>query len=143
MLNWTTAIGFDFGTRKIGIAIAQAITKSASPLEQKIQVKDGIPDWKAINKLIQDWEPDALVVGIPLNIDETEQPVTQMTKKFLQQIKQKYSIPTFAADERFTTKSAKERVFSQHGYKGLKKYSIDGVAAALILEQWITEQTKY
>ncbi len=139
MLNWTTAMAFDFGMRKIGTAIGQAITRSASPIEQ-IPARNGTPDWHKLNKLIQEWTPDVLVVGIPLNIDNTEQPITNNARHFLEELKKKYQLPTFSSDERFTTKSAKEEIFDRFGYKGLKKYSIDCIAAVIILEQWMNEQ---
>ena len=142
MLNWSTAMAFDFGLSKIGVAIGQSITKSASPIHN-LKAKNGCPNWHDVNKLINEWQPDAIIVGLPLNIDGTEQPITKKAKEFLETIKKKYQLPTFLVDERFTTKSAKEQVFEQHGYKGLKKIPIDSIAAVLILEQWINDNTDY
>ena len=66
-----TVLGFDYGTKSIGIAIGQAITGSANPL-MSIKAVDGIPNWDDIGKLIQEWQPDLVVVGLPLNMDGTE-----------------------------------------------------------------------
>ncbi|NQY42912.1 MAG: Holliday junction resolvase RuvX [Legionellales bacterium] len=139
MLDWSTAMSFDFGMKKIGVAIGQAITKSASPISQ-ISAINGDPNWQELDKLIREWHPDVLVVGLPLNIDNTWQPITTHAKNFLKTLEDKYQLPTFYSDERLTTKSAKEEIFAKFGYKGLKKYSVDSIAAVLILEQWMQEQ---
>ena len=68
-----TLLGFDFGTRSIGVAIGQEITGSAQPL-RALKANDGIPSWEEIGKLLGEWQPDLLVVGLPLNMDGTEQP---------------------------------------------------------------------
>lgn len=64
-------IAFDFGLKRIGVAVGQAITKTATPMEF-IAAKDGIPDWDCIERLIAKWRPEKIIVGIPLNMDETQ-----------------------------------------------------------------------
>jgi putative Holliday junction resolvase len=78
-----TALGFDFGAKNIGIAVGQDLTKTANPLTV-IKAKDGKPQWEEIQDLIDQWKPDILIVGLPLNMDGTEQAMTQAAKKIRQ-----------------------------------------------------------
>ena len=80
-LGERTVMGFDFGTKSIGIAIGQELTGTASSL-QAVKAKDGIPDWQLIKKQVDEWQPDLMVVGLPLNMDGTNQEVTFKAKKF-------------------------------------------------------------
>ena len=128
-------LGFDFGTKKIGTAIGQLITKTATPLTT-IYAKDGSPSWQEIDQLLKQWQPDALVVGTPLNMDGTEQPITLKVYSFIKKLKEKYNLPIFQVDERLTTASVKTDIFEKKGFKGLKKYPIDNLAAKTILEDW-------
>lgn len=128
-------LGFDFGMKRIGVAVGQCITESARPLEP-LAAKSGVPTWEAVDKLIEKWRPDALVVGIPLNMDGTDQPITNNAKAFAAALQTRYALTLFEMDERLTTKDARERVFHTGGYKALQSQSIDSVAAQLILQNW-------
>ncbi len=136
--TFNSALAFDFGMKRIGVAIGQSITQSATPLPP-LTAKDGVPNWSLVKTLIDEWEPDVLIVGVPLNMDGSNQLITNNTKQFIQELKEKFQISVFETDERLTTKASRDEIFSKHGYKGLKKMSIDGLAAALILEQWMQE----
>ena len=76
----STLLGFDFGAKSIGVATGQMITATAQPLAA-IKASNGIPNWNIVEKVINDWKPDLVIVGLPLNMDGTEQPVTQRAKK--------------------------------------------------------------
>lgn len=132
-------VAFDFGMKRIGVAIGQTITKTAHPLDT-IQAKKGEPNWDAIAKLIKKWLPDALVVGIPLNMDGTEQPLTQQVRLFVDALKNRYHLPVYEMDERLTTKDARERLFNEGGYKALQDGQVDRIAAQLILQNWFAEK---
>lgn len=132
-------LGFDFGMKRIGVAVGQTITKSARPLTT-LKANQGIPQWEILNKLIKTWQPDALVVGIPLNMDGTEQPLTQAAQAFSNELKQRYGLSVYGMDERLSTKDARERLFNQGGYKALQEGQVDSVAAQLILQNWLLEQ---
>ena len=134
--NFETAMGFDFGTRKIGMAIGQSITNTANPIDT-IYSKDGVINWDEIRKIINQWQPDILVVGLPLNMDGSEQPITATAKKFANDLSIRFNLKVELVDERLTTKASKEYIFNEHGYKGLKKISVDSMSAKLILEQWM------
>lgn len=134
-------LGFDFGTKRIGVAVGQTITKTARPLAI-IPAKNGEPQWDALDKIVNTWRPDAIVVGIPLNMDGTEQPLTQAAKQFEDALRGRFSIPVFGIDERLTTKDAREQIFQKGGYKALQNGQIDSVAAQLILETWFMQSGK-
>lgn len=130
-----TIIAFDFGTSSIGCAVGQSITGTAQGLSS-FKAQDGIPDWDKIAKLLAEWQPDLLVVGLPLNMDGTEQPLTQRARKFANRLNGRFNLPVELQDERLTTVEAKAEIFSRGGYKALKKDKVDSISACLILESW-------
>lgn len=129
-------LGFDFGTKKIGVAVGQTVTKTANPVGL-LRANQGVPRWESIEKLIAQWQPVALVVGIPLNMDGTPQWTTDKARQFADQLKERFKLPVFGVDERLTTVEARDQVFQEHGYKGLQATAIDAVAAKIILEDWL------
>lgn len=130
-----TVIAFDFGTSSIGCAVGQSITGTAQSLPA-FKAQDGIPQWEQIEKCLQEWRPDMLVVGLPLNMDGTEQPLTLRAKKFANRLHGRFGIPVQLQDERLTTTEARSEIFSRGGYRALKKGKVDGISACLILESW-------
>lgn len=133
-------LGFDFGMKRIGVAVGQTVTKTARPLAV-IAAKKGAPRWEDIDKLIQQWKPDALVVGIPLNMDGTNQFITHAAREFAESLKTRYQLTVYGMDERLTTKEARGQLFERGGYKALQDGQVDQVAAKLILETWFTQET--
>lgn len=138
MSNDYTLLGFDFGLRHIGIAVAQTCTRTAQPLTS-LAARQGVPNWDEVTQLIKTWRPRILVVGMPLNMDGTEQPLTQLVRTFSQELETRYQLPVQHADERLTSVEARERLFAMGGYKALQKKNIDSVAAQLILETWLID----
>ena len=134
-----TLMGFDFGSKSIGIAIGQEITGSANPL-QSLKARDGIPNWDNLAAIVQQWQPDLFIVGLPLNMDGTNQPITFAAKKFANRLTAKYGIPTQTQDERLSTVDAKAQLFAQGGYKNLTKNKVDNLSAKLIIESWCEAQ---
>lgn len=133
-----TLLGFDFGTRNIGVATGQVITQTASPLPS-LKAKDGIPDWTEVETLINEWKPDAIVVGIPLNMDGSESEMSRRARKFAKRIHGRFSLPFYEADERLTSFEAKEWA-SRLGHKGhYKSDPVDALAAQIILEAWLND----
>jgi putative Holliday junction resolvase len=137
----STLLGFDFGTKSIGVATGQMITATAQPLPA-IKANDGIPNWNLVEQVINEWKPDLVVVGLPLNMDGSEQPITQRAKKFANRLNGRFGVKITLQDERLTTASAREFIFSHGGYKALDKGKIDSVSAALILESWMESYYK-
>lgn len=130
-----TVIGFDFGKKYIGVAVGQEITGSATPLGS-VKANDGIPHWDNISHYLKEWQPDYIVVGLPLNMDGSEQQLTLDAKKFSKRLFGKFGIPVELQDERLTTADAKEQLFARGGYKNLKKDNIDAESAKLIIESY-------
>lgn len=100
-----TLLGFDYGTRYIGVAIGQTLTASARPLATLRQLA-GRPDWVAIGRLIEQWRPQALVVGIPLCMDDSEQPLTHAARRFARQMRGRFGLPVHETDERLSSREA-------------------------------------
>jgi putative holliday junction resolvase len=133
-------LAFDFGLARIGVAVGQPITGTANPLET-LQAKQGIPNWQQLEKLIKEWQPNLLLVGEPFNMDDSDQNITKLARKFANRLHGRYGLPVQMFDERLTSASAREEIFEFGGYKKLKKTQIDSVAAALILESWFLVQS--
>ncbi|GLX85183.1 putative pre-16S rRNA nuclease [Thalassotalea loyana] len=130
-----TILGFDFGKKSIGCAIGQEITGTANPLNA-IKAKDGIPQWSDIEKLLKEWQPQLVVVGLPLNMDGTEQQLTKDAKKFGNRIHGRFGVQVEFQDERLTTADAKEQLFAAGGYRNLSKGNVDSQSAVLIIESF-------
>ncbi len=128
-------LGFDFGLSKIGVAIGQVITKTASPLTI-LKANKGTPNWHDIEKIIEEWGVDTLIVGLPLNMDNTEQPITKKARQFGAQLKQQFKLPVYFVDERLTTIAAKADMHNT--IAGKKRFDhADGHSARLIVESWL------
>lgn len=133
-----TIIAFDFGTLSIGIAIGQEITATARPVTA-IKAKDGKPNWLDIKKIIQEWQPELAIVGLPLNMDGTEQPISNQARKFAHRLHGRFGIQVTLHDERLTTIEARAQLFNQGGYRALNKSKIDSISAVIILESWFEQ----
>jgi putative Holliday junction resolvase len=133
-----TIIGFDFGKKYIGVAVGQEITSSASPLGS-VKATDGIPNWDALAAFLNEWLPDIIVVGLPLNMDGSEQQLTKDARKFGNRLSGRFGLTVEFQDERLTTADAKEQLFARGGYKNLKKDNIDAESAKLIIESFFEQ----
>lgn len=130
-----TILGFDYGTKSIGVAVGQEITGTASP-EAALVANDGVPNWQQVEAVLKQWQPDLLVVGLPLNMDGTEQELTQRAKKFGNRLHGRFGYPVEWQDERLTTVDARARLFELGGFKALSKGKVDSVSAVLIVESY-------
>ena len=131
-------LGFDFGSKRIGVAIGQTLTASARPLVT-LNNRDGAPDWQAIGALIEQWQPVALVVGLPLNMDGSEHEMTRAARRFGNRLAGRYNLPVHHVDERLTSIEAEERL-SEMGKRDYDKGEIDRLAAQSILQTWLEQQ---
>ena len=134
-----TVLAFDFGTKSIGVAVGQEVTGTASPLAA-LKARDGIPDWQQIAALYEEWQPHLVVVGLPLNMDGSEQEMTQRAKKFANRLHGRFKVAVETCDERLTATDAKSMLFELGGYKKLTKDKIDSVSACVIFTSWIESQ---
>lgn len=128
-------LGFDYGTRRIGVALGETLTASARPLGTVV-VHRNRPDWEALGRLVEQWRPARLVVGLPLELDGGEQEVTRGARRFGRQLEGRYRLPVDLVDERLTTRAARE----QRAASGRWRDPIDPLAAQLILEGWLAER---
>ena len=126
----TRVIGFDFGSHWIGVATGQTLTREATPLPA---LRNG--DWKAIARLLDEWQPQQLVVGLPLSMDGEDDEMTARTKRFGRQLEGRFGIPTCMIDERLTTREAYQIAIEQQQHKS--KTEIDSLSAAIITESWL------
>ena len=122
-------MGFDFGIKRIGVAVGQKVTKTASSLAV-VKALDGIPKWDYLDKIVLDWQPERFIVGLPINMDGSESEMSKRAQKFSRRISGRYNINSEMFDERLTSFEARE-----HDEKNL----IDAIAAKIILESWLRE----
>ena len=125
-----TVIGFDFGSHSIGVAVGQTLTQMATPLEA---IKNN--DWKRIEKLLNEWRPQHLVVGLPLNMEGAEQAMSARAHRFGRQLEGRFGIKTTLIDERLTTREAYQMAIEAGRKK--TKTEIDSLSALLITESWL------
>ncbi|MEX5412290.1 Holliday junction resolvase RuvX [Atlantibacter hermannii] len=130
-----TLLAFDFGTKSIGVAIGQRITGTARPLTA-IKANDGTPDWAQFEKLLKEWQPELVVVGLPLNMDGTHQPLTDRARKFANRLHGRFGVKVELQDERLSTVEARAGLFERGGFRALNKGSVDSASAVIILESY-------
>lgn len=134
-----TYLGFDFGNKKIGIAVGQATTATASPL-QTLRSANQVPDWGAIGKIIQEWRPAGLVVGVSKQLDGADNAITPRILKFCRQLEGRYQLPVYRQDEAFSTFEAKQMLFDEVNVSATKLWQVqDQLAAQLILQSWLND----
>lgn len=130
-MNTDTYICFDYGEKRIGVAVGQTLTGTATPL-QTIKVINGRPDWGTITGIIRQWQPDALIIGMPVRMDDSRQDITDSAERFARQLEGRYQQQVFRTEERLTTYEARSRL--------KRTRDLDPVAAQVILESWLREK---
>ncbi|WP_317931425.1 Holliday junction resolvase RuvX [Halioxenophilus sp. WMMB6] len=130
-----TLLCFDFGSKNIGVAVGQRSLRSASELKS-IPARDGVPNWEQVGALLREWQPELLLVGLPLNMDGSESEIAGRAKKFGNRLHGRFGLPVTLVDERLSTREAKLEA-RDRGHRGdYGKNPIDSIAARLILESW-------
>ncbi|ANZ22730.1 Holliday junction resolvase [Buchnera aphidicola (Diuraphis noxia)] len=132
-------IAFDFGTKRIGAAVGENILNKARPLNT-LKAHNGAPNWDAVKRLLKHWEPQLLIVGLPLNINGTKQKITKKSEKFAFLLKYKFNIIVKMHDERLSTVEAKSIMFQTGGFKKLNRDNIHSFSAVIILESWLNKK---
>jgi len=136
-----TYLGFDFGNKKIGVAVGQTTTAMASPLQTMRSIKQN-PDWQIISKLILEWHPIGLVVGISRQEDGSDNLITPRMLKFCRQLEGRYRLPVYQQDEAFSTFEAKQLLFDEVSVSASKLWEVqDQLAAQLILQSWLNDHS--
>ena len=131
-------MAFDFGTRRIGVATGNSILRTANPLTTIDEEKTGAR-FASITKLIEEWQPGALVVGLPCSGDGTPHELTALCRRFANRLKGRFKLPTILLDERYTSLAASAQL-SEAGIHGRKQKSLlDQYAAQQILQAYFDE----
>ena len=130
-----TVLAFDFGERRIGIAVGEHLIHSANPLTT-IDNESNEIRFNIITALVNEWQPKLLVVGLPLSLDGSENEVTQLCKKFARRLNGRFNLPVILIDERYSSAEASQ-LLNQTGIKGrAQKAMLDQVAAQTILSSY-------
>ena len=133
-----TIIAFDFGYRRIGVAVGQTLTGSATPLA--VVPVANKPDWQVITDIIKEWKPAAIVVGLPLAEEGGETDMSKGARRFGRQLHGRYGIQVLYEDERLTSFGAEERFVDARARGEMRKKDAafkDAIAAQIILENWL------
>ena len=128
-------MAFDFGTQKMGMAVGQSMIESANPLAL-FPMKDGIPNWDALLKIVKQYQPTLFLVGLPLNMDDSESELSTRSRKFARRLRHQTNIETLMVDERLTTREARDELDHYQAQGRAKKLAADSIAAALFIESW-------
>lgn len=135
-----TVLGFDFGLKRIGVATGQRVTATAAPLNP-LAARDGIPDWVKVESVVKEWRPHALLVGLPLNMDDSESELSHLARKFARRLAGRFQLPVFMVDERLTSRAARELLAEISDRRKGKLPSLDSTAAVLMVEGWLAAPT--
>lgn len=136
----TTYLAFDYGTMSIGVAVGR-LPPGRAEGAGAIAVHRRGPDWPAIERLLTLWRPQALVVGLPLNMDGSGNPMTVAAHRFGQRLDGRYHIPVYWVDERLTTASARAGVAVSGARRTRRKAMLDTLAAVTILQAFFDDRT--
>ena len=131
-------IAFDYGLTRIGIATGNALTQTATPLAT-LTARDGVPKWSELDRVIGDWRPSMLVIGVPAARDDS--PLRARLAAFLNELERRYCLPLRTVDEALTSRAAESRLRERRrrGGRRATKADIDMLAACLIAEQWMRD----
>lgn len=130
-----TIMAFDFGTQKMGMSVGQSLIASANPLPL-FPMNDGIPNWDELLKIVKSHQPNLFLVGLPLNMDDSESELSTRARKFARRLRHQTNIETWMVDERLTTREARDELDHYQAQGRGKKLSADSIAAALLIESW-------
>ena len=133
-----TLLAFDFGLRRIGVAVGESMTGLAHPLTE-VSGEETEPRFAAIGRIITEWKPQHLVVGLPLAADGTEHDLTRRARRFARQLEGRFGLPVTLVDERYTSVEAESSLRESGARKALREKRIDSAAAQLILQQYIND----
>ncbi|RBW49201.1 Holliday junction resolvase RuvX [Marinobacter sp. F3R11] len=136
-----SVMAFDFGLRRIGVATGQEMLGTGQPLAL-IAADNGTPDWGQIEKLLAEWKPDILLVGLPLNMDDSENDMCGRARKFGKRLHGRFHVPVEMVDERLSSYEAKGQVMAAGGSRDYGRHGVDDRAAVLILETWCRLQAE-
>ncbi|MCW9013798.1 MAG: Holliday junction resolvase RuvX [Gammaproteobacteria bacterium] len=135
-----SVLGFDFGEKRIGVATGQTITGNASPLIT-LNAVNNKPDWDQIKKLIEEWQPDALIVGLPLLLDGGKSDISDKAERFCRQLEGRFKLPVHTINEALSSYEAEQLLQQNKKIGQHNKQEIDKMAAAIIVQNWLEQNT--
>ena len=130
-----TVLAFDFGTKRIGVAVGESLIGLAHPLTD-ISGEETGPRFAAIAKVIEEWQPKHLVVGLPLSTDGTPHELTRRARRFAHQLEGRFGLPVSLVDERYTSVEAKAGLRASGAHRAIREKKVDSAAAQIILQQY-------
>lgn len=131
-------IGFDYGKKRTGIASGQTVTNTATPLVTLGQIK-GNPDWDGIKQQIDQWQPDALIIGVPYQLDGSESSMTKAAIHFGDCLKKRFNLPVYEVNEALSSFEAENTLKEKLKITQQNKHEIDKIAAAVIVQSWLDQ----
>ena len=131
-----TLLAFDYGTKNIGVASGTTLAAITSELPP-LKARDGVPNWDQIKKLLDERQPDLVLVGLPLNMDDSESELAARARKFGNRLHGRFGVQIEMVDERLSTFEAKGEAFERGYSDDYKNNPVDSIAARLILESWM------
>lgn len=138
----STLLGFDYGRRRIGIAVGESVTGGARPLTTLHCAADGKPDWTAVEAVIREWQPAEVVVGRPEHADGTANAVTLGAERFARQLEGRFGLTVHLVDERLSSREAEQRLAARGRRRSARGGgdTLDSMAACVILETWLADE---
>jgi putative Holliday junction resolvase len=136
-----TYLGFDVGTKRTGIAIANSLTAQANGIATVIHNKDGSTNWIHLEEIIKQHSPNKFIVGLPLDQENKEQEMTFITKSFGRKLEKRFSIDVVFVDEHLSSSEAKNQLKWHYAHKNADRGEVDKKSAELILQTWLNETT--
>lgn len=134
--NIETVLAFDFGLKQIGIAFGQTITNQSTGIKI-IKAKNGVPNWDEIRTIVEEWNPNTLIVGLPVNMDDSESEMSSLARNFAKDLKDRIHNSVKLMDERLSSKEAKNKV--KEFSKNFDTTEADHIAAAFILQSYLND----
>ena len=136
-----TYLGFDVGTKRTGIAIANSLTSHASGIDTIIHNKDGSTNWVHLEEMINKHLPDKFIVGLPLDKDNNEQEMTFIARSFGRKLEKRFDKKVIFIDEYLSSSEAKKQLKWHYAHKNADRGDVDKRSAELILQTWLNETT--
>lgn len=133
--------GFDFGEKYLGIAVGSRHSRLAEPLAT-LPVRNLAPEWTKLDALLKEWQPEALVLGLPANMDDSPNRLTRLAHAFGARLKERYNLPLHMVDERLTTRAAVDHLRERGVPPKRHRRNVDRLAAAAILQSFLNERTR-
>ena len=132
-------LAFDYGLKNIGVAVGHTLTGTATALPL-LKARNGVPQWDRVEEVLQEWQPELVLVGLPLNMDDSESELSARSRKFANRLRGRFAVAVEMVDERLTSFEAKGEVMARGGSRHYGKHPVDSIAARLIIEAYLNSR---